>query len=102
MANVYGGANRGSMNSTQRTAAPVASTTGGTNGKVAALWATGLFAPHAESKSPAIGTIQVKEDVLIPAGSYINLFQNDKRSSDKSPLYRIQVRAGKLRSAVGK
>lgn len=52
---------------------------------------TGLFAPDNE-KSKATATIKLKEAVTIPAGAYINLYKNEDRKSDKSPIYRVQVR----------
>lgn len=52
---------------------------------------TGLFAPDREG-SKALATVRVKEAVTIPAGSYINLYENQKKTSDKSPLFNIQVR----------
>ena len=61
-------------------------------GKSDALFSTGLFAPS-NSDSKAIATIKLKEAVTLPAGSYINLYESDKKS-DKSPLFKMQVRAG--------
>jgi hypothetical protein len=81
-------------------AAPAASTTtqGNKTGAAAGvLYSTGLFAPRNE-KSKAIGTVQVKEDVVLKAGSYINLYENDKKTSDNSPIFRMQVREGILKA----
>lgn len=58
------------------------------------LYSTGLFAPDGD-KSKAVGTVKVKETITIPAGSYINLYENDRRKDDKDPVFKLQVRAGK-------
>jgi hypothetical protein len=71
-------------------AAPVSAVSGGD--KVEALLTTGLFAPDKDSKSKAIGSVKVKEAITIPAGSYINLYENDRRKSDTDPLFRLQIR----------
>jgi hypothetical protein len=63
-----------------------------------ALFTTGIFAPHPQSKGKAIATVQLKEAVTIPAGSYINLYECEERKTDKSPLFRMQVREGVLKS----
>lgn len=60
--------------------------------KVEALLSTGLFAPDKDSKSKAIGSVKVKEAITIPAGSYINLYENDRRKSDTDPVFRLQIR----------
>jgi hypothetical protein len=59
------------------------------------LYKTGLFAPNKEGVK-SIGSVQVKEDVVIPAGSYINLYENDKRTSEKSPMFSLSITEGKL------
>ena len=59
-----------------------------------ALYSTGLFAPDGD-RSKAVGTVKVKETITIPAGSYINLYENDRRKGDKDPVFKLQVRAGK-------
>jgi len=59
--------------------------------KVEALLSTGLFAPDKDSKSKAIGSVKVKEAITIPAGSYINLYENDRRKSDTDPVFRLQI-----------
>lgn len=58
------------------------------------LYSTGLFAPDSD-RSKAVGTVKVKETITIPAGSYINLYENDRRKGDKDPVFKLQVRAGK-------
>lgn len=60
--------------------------------KAEPLLSTGLFAPDKESKSKAIGSVKVKEAITIPAGSYINLYENDRRKSDTDPVFRLQIR----------
>ena len=59
-----------------------------------ALYSTGLFAPDGD-RSKAVGTVKVKETITIPAGSYINLYENERRKGDKDPVFKLQVRAGK-------
>lgn len=58
------------------------------------LYSTGLFAPDGD-RSKAVGTVKVKETITIPAGSYINLYENDRRKGEKDPVFKLQVRAGK-------
>lgn len=73
------------------------SNTSAGNGEKAAassLYSTGLFAPDSD-RSKAVGTVRVKETITIPAGSYINLYENDRRKGDKDPVFKLQVRAGK-------
>lgn len=60
-----------------------------------ALYSTGLFAPDGD-RSKAVGTVKVKEAITIPAGSYINLYENDRRKGDKDPVFKLQIRAGKV------
>jgi hypothetical protein len=64
------------------------------------LFQTGLFAPNKEGVK-SIGSVQVKEAITIPAGSYINLYENDKRKSDASPIFNLSVTEGKLKSQSG-
>lgn len=66
---------------------------GATQRKV--ILSTGLFAPNKEGVK-SLANIQLKEDVVLPAGSYINLYPVEKKG-DKSPVYRIQVTEGKLK-----
>lgn len=66
--------------------------------KTEPLFKTGLWKQPEGSKSQAIATCQVKEDVHIPAGSYINLFATDlDKRTEMSPDFRITVRPGVLR-----
>ncbi len=52
------------------------------------VFSTGLFKPE---KGMAVGSIKIKETITLPAGSYLNLYQNEPKSP-KSPVYRIQVK----------
>lgn len=65
------------------------------------IFSTGLFAPTKEGVK-SLGSVQLKEAVTLPANSYINLYEvdADKRTSDKSPVFRISVKAGKPKTAV--
>lgn len=84
--------NKAASNSSSNTARSSSASTGKT--AVSALYSTGLFAPDGD-KSKAVGTVKVKETITIPAGSYINLYENDRRKDDKDPVFKLQVRAGK-------
>lgn len=75
-------------------AATTATTSGAT--KTAALFTTGLWA---QEKGPAMASVQVKEDVTIPAGSYLNVYDNrDSKKTATGPDFRITVKAGKLKT----
>lgn len=67
-------------------------------GRAPAILSTGLFTPNKEGVK-SIGSVQVKEDVLIPAGSFINLYPNDRKSKDNDPTYKLTVTAGKKKLA---
>lgn len=79
-------------------ATPVANSTAAATTKGAGvLYTTGLFAPR-NAASKAIGTVQVKEDVILKAGSFINLYENDRTEGENKPIFRMQVREGQLKS----
>lgn len=85
-----------------RTAAPAATTAAtaaahSDKPKVEAIFSTGLFAPTKPGVR-SMGSVQLKESVTIPAGSYINLYPNDKPTSDKSPAFRVVVTPGNLKA----
>lgn len=63
--------------------------------KIEALVNTGLFAPEEGSPSKAIASVKLKEEVTIPAGSYINLYENDRRKKDSDPVFKLQIREAK-------
>lgn len=63
--------------------------------KTEALVNTGLFAPEEGSPSKAIASVKLKEAVTIPAGSYINLYENDRRKQDTDPVFKLQIREAK-------
>lgn len=58
------------------------------------IFATGLFAPNKEGVK-SIGSVQVKEEIVIPAGSYLNLYEAD-RKSDTHPVFTLSVTEGSL------
>jgi hypothetical protein len=60
------------------------------------VFSTGLFKPLNEN-SKAVATIQLKEDVVLKAGMYINLYEADAKT-EKSPIFRVQIRKGELKS----
>jgi hypothetical protein len=61
----------------------------GTAGVRKAILRTGLFAPTRDGAKD-IASVQVKETVTIPAGSYINLYLSDSKS-EKGPKYNLSV-----------
>ena len=61
------------------------------------IFSTGMFVPDREGVK-ALASIQVKEDVLIPAGSYISIYHNEVKKTPTSPDYRLMVKAGKLKT----
>lgn len=79
-------------------AAPAVAAKGPTTRKPA-LFSTGLFSPTKEGVK-AIGSVQVKEAITIPAGSYINLYENDKAPANGgvAPAFRLQVTEGVLKA----
>ena len=95
-ANRYSGnANKGNT----AAAAPATANKSAAN-KAETLFSTGLFAP--EKEGPMVASVQVKETITIPAGSYINVFQNapgEKTKTGKdAPPFRLSVRSGVLRT----
>lgn len=86
--------NRGSYGSNKPAVAPASS---GATTRKPAIFSSGLFAPTKEGVK-SIGSVQLKEQVVLPAGSYINLYESDKKN-DKSPAFRLQVTEGKLKSS---
>lgn len=92
----YGRTNSGPVSNVQRSNTNT-STNNAAGGKptVAAIFSTGLFAPREGSKS--IATVQLKEAVTLPAGSYINMYEAETKVEGK-PIFRLQVRPGQLKS----
>jgi len=88
----FGGGNR--SNNAPR---PTSTTNKAPTKKV--IFSTGLFAPTKEGVK-SIGSVQVKEDVTIPAGSYINLYENDKRDKETSPMFKLSVTEGKFKQVA--
>jgi hypothetical protein len=85
MAQVYG------RNRTESTTSAPAASKGASSG---VLYTTGLFAPR-NAASKAIGTVQIKEDVVLKKGSFINLYENDRPAQgENKPIFRMQVREG--------
>lgn len=82
--------------SANRTAAPAAAKPAAA-GKVENIYATGLWAKEG---AKSLCSVQVKEDVTIPAGSYINIFQNaqEDKKSETSPDFKLTVRPGVLKT----
>lgn len=74
---------------------------GGAKPSRATIYQTGLFKPTKEGVK-SLGSIQVKEDVVIKAGSYINLYEVDDKSKfknpDNAPDFTLKITEGKLSS----
>lgn len=85
--------NKGNFRQPMHTGKPAVSST---SDRPKAILSTGLFTPTKEGVK-AVGSVQLKEDVTLPAGSYINLYVNEDRKSDSSPAFKIQVTPGKLK-----
>lgn len=67
----------------------------GAGGKVENLFSTGMWV---QEKGPALASVQVREDITIPAGSYINLYDNrEDKKSEAHPDFKVTVRPGKLK-----
>ena len=63
--------------------------------KVEDIFRTGLWA---QEGGKSLATVQVRQDITIPAGSYINLYQTDaEHKTEKSPDFKITVRPGVLK-----
>lgn len=95
----YNSANKYSGNQNRATAGnkPVAANVAGEKGgsKTPTIFQTGLWTKE-DGKS--LATVQVKEEVVIPAGSFINLYQTDpERMTEKSPQFKITVKPGQLK-----
>lgn len=77
---------------------PVATTT---TGKKESLFSTGLFVKKDDAGNPVEGatlaSVQIKEAVTLPAGSWINLYQNEPKTP-KHPEFSIKVNPGKLKA----
>lgn len=75
-----------------------ATQTGGSGGvkkaDAATVFKTGLFKSEG---GKTLASVQVKEDITIPAGSYINLFENEQKT-EKHPMFTISVRTGVLKT----
>lgn len=88
-----GNANRTAPVNTSKPAATAAAT--GTV-KVENIYSTGLWK---QEGGRSLASVQVREDITIPAGSYINLFETtDDMRRENSPDFRITVRPGVLKA----
>lgn len=93
--------NRNSYQKTGATKGATAHVAGDTTEKKKALFTTGLFRPTKEGVK-SLGSVQVKEAITIPAGSYINIYEVDDKSrfknADTAPDFTLKVTEGKLKS----
>ena len=74
-------------------ARPAAPTTGE---RIPPIFSTGLFRPTKEGVK-SLGSVQVKEDLHIPAGSYINLYPVDKEG-ENLPAFKLSITVGKKKA----
>lgn len=81
----YNSGNRGGYNNQKPSYAGTPARTKDEN----VVLSTGLFKSEEGKKS--IASVQVKEDVMIPAGSYINLYKGEN-SKHPNITYLVQVR----------
>lgn len=89
------GSTKYSGNKNAGAAAPKGTTGGSATTKVENLFSTGMWV---QEKGPALASVQVKEAITIPAGAYINLYDNrDDKKSDAHPDFKVTVRPGKLK-----
>lgn len=59
---------------------------------------TGMFEPKPGKDgkvAKALASIQLKESVTLPAGSYVSLYEAE-RKNEKSPIFTLAVKEGKL------
>lgn len=105
-----GQANQPKTNTYQRTNAPTHGSNTATKGNMGAqttekvykepLYKTGLFKSNREGVR-SMASVQVKKEITIPAGSYINLYSVDDKSNfqdpSKAPDFSIQITEGTLK-----
>ncbi len=88
-----GGANKASGAAKAATGGPA---------KVENILRTGLFTPTGEKVIEGLmGSVQLKESVTLPAGTWINLYENDKSRSknpDAAPDFNLQFRPGVVKA----
>lgn len=86
-----GNKNAGGPSNTEAAKGTVATTA-----KVENVFTTGMWL---QEKGPALASVQIKEDITLPAGAYINLYDNraDKKS-EAHPDFKVTVRPGKLKA----
>ena len=89
--------NTGSSSGSSFSKGGSSSSSTGSTVKSSALVNTGLFAPEEGSPSKAVASVKLKEAVTIPAGSYINLYENDRRKKDSDPVFKLQIREAKIK-----
>ena len=65
----------------------------GTKQKPSYLLQTGLFPPKNASSKVLAGVV-VKEDITIPAGSYIGVYHNTVKKTEASPDYSLSIAEG--------
>lgn len=89
----YGNNGGYSGNKNRVAAKPMQSASATATGKAETVFKTGLWKKEG---GKSLASVQVKEAITIPAGSYLNLFENDKKN-DKGPDFTISVRTGTVK-----
>lgn len=90
----YNSGTKYSGNKNASAPAPKAAATATTE-KVENVFTTGMWV---QEKGPALASVQVKEDITLLAGSYINLYDNRaSKKTEQHPDFKITVRPGKLK-----
>lgn len=93
-----GNANRGNASAAKPAAGAAAGAVTYKDEKT--IYKTGLFRPtnkdgSVKTDTKVLASIKMKESITIPAGSFINLFDNsDDKKTEKSPDFTVSFRLG--------
>lgn len=68
--------------------------TGGGSTNDNELFVTGMYKPNKEGVK-SIASVKLKEDLNIPAGSYVNIYVNEYKKEESHPDYKLRVTKGK-------
>ena len=58
------------------------------------LFSTGMFKPDKEGVK-SIASVKLKEDLNIPAGSYVNVYINEYKKEANHPDFKLRITKGK-------
>ena len=82
------------VTSTAATTKVAATGAGTTSSNDNEIFSTGMFKPNKEGVK-SIASVKLKEDLTIPAGSYVNIYVNEYKKEDNHPDYKLRVTKGK-------